>query len=283
MDVWHPPVLNGCATGHEHGDAPPQWIMDAGYQVSFLGRFNTSPMENTMKHAAMKGFDATWGNGVETYVRVHANSNPMDRSARYHSYEMWARDPSGNVSHWQGWYNTGDPNDNTTGRVPRVNGDAARPVIEVVDAASFAAGITCEQWYTTPSDHPATEWAPIIDWNICSTTTLYKVGENATASDERTWVMPPYQTYGNHRELELTWDNIPGTPRGKFWATQFGDQVSGPTDPVCSQSIVKYSVTYPVVCLDQYIAPTMLEVSYLTPGGNVRAKNFDVTGVHLPN
>jgi hypothetical protein len=219
---------------------------------------------------------------VEFYVRVHANSNPLDRSARYHSYEAWARDPSGNVSHWQGWYNTGDPNDNATGRVPRSKGDATRPVIEVVDPTAFNEGITCEQWYTIPSDHWP-DWTPIIDWNICSTTTLYQVGENATASDQSTWAAPPFQTFGNHRELELTWSNIAGTPRGKFWATQFGDVVSGPTDPQCSQSTMKYNVSYQILCLEQYIAPTMIEVSYETPGSNVRQKDFDVTGVHLPN
>src|SRR5215813_13089565 len=25
-DLWHPPVVNGCATSHEHGDAPPDWV-----------------------------------------------------------------------------------------------------------------------------------------------------------------------------------------------------------------------------------------------------------------
>src|SRR5437763_695421 len=46
--LWTPPGADGA----EHGDAPPQWIMDAGYTVCFDGPFNTSPLENTAKHAA---------------------------------------------------------------------------------------------------------------------------------------------------------------------------------------------------------------------------------------
>ena len=27
LDNWHPPALDGCATGHEHGDEPPEWTV----------------------------------------------------------------------------------------------------------------------------------------------------------------------------------------------------------------------------------------------------------------
>ena len=27
MNAWHPAVVGSCATGHEHGDAPPDWVV----------------------------------------------------------------------------------------------------------------------------------------------------------------------------------------------------------------------------------------------------------------
>jgi hypothetical protein len=88
----------------------------AGHTVSFAEPFNTSAVENMTKHAGMKGSLATF-NGVDVYFRVHAASNVLDRSARYHSHEIFALDPSGGVPHWQGWVNSGDP---VADRVPRI-------------------------------------------------------------------------------------------------------------------------------------------------------------------
>lgn len=279
MDRWHPPVVNGCATGHEHGDPPPQWLIDAGYTVSFHGHFNTSPAENTAKHAAMKGFAATF-NGVDLYLRIHAASNVLDRSARYHSYEIWARDPRGGVSHWQGWYNTGDPRPYPEGdRVPRTLGDPGRrPVMLVVDQASYDAGSRCEQWYSAPAQ-PLWGWD--FGWTICGSTTIYYPGENEQ-QDRRFWRASPDETLGTTRRLEAAWyaDRDPRRPRGRFWATQFGDLVNGPDDPRCSGTSTRYGVTYQNVCLEQYIAPSMVTVQ--SPDNAVQ-KQFDDTGVELPN
>ena len=184
MDTWHPPVVNGCATGHEHGDAPPSWVSASGYPLSFHGAFNTSPAENTAKHAAMKGF-ATRFNNQDVYFRIHAASNPLDRSARYHSYELWIRDDAGAVSHMQGWYNTGDPRPASQGGarcaaayagVERRRGSGRSLLI--ADETSLQQGINCEQWYSSPSE-PA--WGPDFGWTICGATTLYRANENATA------------------------------------------------------------------------------------------------------
>jgi hypothetical protein len=275
MDTWHPPVVNGCATGHEHGDAPPSWIAAAGYQVLFHSHVNTSPLENTAKHPAMKGFTARFNN-VDIYFRVHFASNAPDRSSRYHSYEVFARDPSGGVSHWQLWDNTGDP---VADRVPRIQGDPERrPIVLVVDRASWDAGIRCEQWYTAPGQ-PA--WAWDFGWTICNSTTFYQgPGENATPYDMTLW--QPTGDLGTLRRLEAAWYGSRAHPTGRFWSTQFGQIANGgPTDPLCSGSTVGLDgKTYQNVCLEQFIAPTMTTVQF---PNNATQKRFDATGVHIPN
>jgi hypothetical protein len=272
MHEWHPPVVNGCATGHEHGDAPPQWIRDAGYNPMFHGHFNTSAAENVAKHAAMKGFSANF-NGVDVYFRLHAASNVLDRSARYHSYEVWARDPQGGVSHWQGWYNTGDP---VTDRIPRRRGvePSQRPIMLVVDQTAWDQGIRCEQWYFFSA-----EWSWDVGWTICNTSTLFYPGEN-NQQDMANWRIAPDGSKGTTRRLEAAWYSGRPHPTGAFWATQFGDIVSGPNDPRCSATSTKFGVTYQNICLEQYIAPTMQQVAF---PGNAIQKQFDATGVELPN
>jgi hypothetical protein len=272
---WHPAVINGCAAGHEHGDPPPRWIAEAGYSVMFHGHFNTSALENSVKHAAMKGFLGTF-NGTDLYFRIHAASNPGDRSARFHSYEAWARDPSGAVSHWQGWYNAGDP---VTARVLRRNpplpGDAQRPIVAVVDETSVAQGISCEQWYSAPGEP---QWSWDFGWTICGATTYYRAGENTAPFDQSTWV--PSGKLGGTRRLEAAWYASRDHPTGLFYATQFGDIVSGPNELRCALITTRFGVSYQNVCLDQYIAPTMREVAF---PGNSDQKTFDTTGVKLPN
>jgi hypothetical protein len=275
LDAWHPPVINGCATGMEHGDAPPAWLTAAGDHVLFHGAFNTSPIENTTKHAAMKAFSATF-NGTDVYFRIHAASNPLDRSARYHSYEVFARDPSGAISHWEGWYNSGDP---VADRIPRRTGGdpSQRPLILVVDQTSWNQGIRCEQWYSAPAQ-PAWGWD--FGWTICNSTTLFQVGENATAANQATWTPAPDGSLGTTRRLEAAWYNSRTHPTGAFTATQFGEVVSGPNDPRCSGTTSAFGVTYTNVCLSEFIAPTMGDVKF--PGNSLQ-KQFPAQGVHLPN
>jgi hypothetical protein len=279
MTAWHGPLITNaqvtnCQAGHEHGDAPPSWISQAGYNASFVGAFNTSAQENTAKHAAMKGFLARFSN-VDIYFRPHAASNVLDRSARFHSYEVWARDASGGVSHWQGWYNTGDP---VADRVVRTIPDPLRrPIMLVVDQASWDAGIRCEQWYGLTS-----VWSWDFGWTICEVNTLFYPGENSQL-DQSFWRFPPGGArLGGTRRLEAAWyqdDNRPH-PVGEFWATQLGDIVTGPNDSRCSGSSTRFGVTYANVCLRQFIASTMTEVAF---PGNAVQKVFPTTGVRAPN
>jgi hypothetical protein len=202
---WHLPYdpRTGCVYGHEHGDAPPQWITDAGYTVAFDQHSgfhgNTSSIENTTKHAAMKGFLADFsdyaGGTQQVYFRVHIASNVLDRMARYHSYEVYMRDAAGGVSHWQGWFNGGDP-----------------------------------------------------------------------AKDR------------------VVYDGT--NPKGStFYATQFGELVSGPTAARCSGTTTIYGATYQNQCLPQYIATTARAVEHTVPDGNARERVFPGIGlgVRLPN
>jgi hypothetical protein len=277
MDAWHPPVVNGCATGHEHGDAPPAWIAQAGYSTSFHGAFNTSATEHTYKHAGMKGFLTRFAD-VDIYFRIHAASNVLDRAARYHSYQVWARDPSGGVSHWQGWYNSGDP---LADRFPRRRGVETdkRPAILVVDETSWEQGSKGEQ-----GEDVTAPWSWDFGWTICGINSLYYPGENGQ-QDQRFWRAPPGESgVGTLRRLEAAWyDNTHGRmhPVGQFWATQFGEIVAGPDDPRCFGATTKFEQEYRNVCLEQFIAPTMKEVSY--PNINAEQRQFDGTGVRVPN
>ena len=278
MASWHPPVVDGCATGHEHGDAPPDWIAAADYKVSFAGHFNTSPLEATAKHAGMKGFLAHFAE-VDLYFRPHVQSNVLDRSARYHSYEVWTRDAQGGVSHWQGWYNSGDP---VADRLARRRGPQPTtvPAVLVVDQTSWDQGITCEQWYARTAG-----WSWDFGWTVCGINTLFYPGEN----DEQAmsfWRYPPTGPgLGQIRRLEAAWyDNTHQRyhPTGRFYATQFGEYaILGPLDPVCEGTTTKFGTSYKNVCLEQYIAPTMTEVAY--PAINAVQKVYDAIGVKVPN
>lgn len=302
---WHAPGF-----GHEHGDAPPSWVLDAGYTVAFdeHGGFhgNTSARENTDKHEAMKGFEAQFGS-QKVYIRTHIQSNVRDRSARYHSNEIWLLDAAGGVSHWQGWMNSGDPNDvydpatqsfkPASGRISKSKPDpGTRPLVMVVDSAAAAIGATCEQWYVTNSYEG---WGPDIGWTICGANTIYFPGE-AYYTDFETFTCdyPQYgqawqkpACLGSRREIEFSWfgpgskisPNRGNPVRGqKFWATQFGERVSGPTDPKCAtgQQTTRNGVTAQNICLDQYISPGAVAIENRSdiPNFNKAAKDFDVTG-----
>ena len=275
MDVWHPPVINGCAAGHEHGDTPPSWIAAAGFQVRFTFHGNTSPAENTAKHAAMKGF-STRLNNQDVYFRIHAASNPLDRMARYHSYELWIRDASGAVSHTQGWYNTGDPRPQAEGgaRFVRRRGvePQQRPIILIPDETSVQQGINCEQWYAAPGQ-PL--WGPDFGWTICQGTTLYRASENANASQQSSWVTTG--ELGTTRRLELAWYANRSNQRGRFITDQFGENINNCVE---GRDVVKFGTTYKTVCLEQVLAPSLQTIQF---PNNAVQKNFPDDGVQVPN
>lgn len=292
---WHAP-----ANGHEHGDQPPQWIMDAGYTVGFDHTHgfhgNTSAAENTAKHTSMKGMHATFtdkvGGTQEVYARVHIASNQMERSARYHSYEMFLKDPAGAVSHWQGWYNSGDPV--TSRRSRSLNDNGQRPLVLVTDLAALQQRKNCEQWYGFTSG-----WGPDLGWTICNSTTMYFPEENQYPEY---WVVlcqygyPSPACLGIDREIELglylgdsaVAPNRGGAPKNvTFWATQFGEIVSGQNDPKCQAGAktLKFGFEYPNICLSQYIASTArsIENRATVPNANRFRRVYPAPGVTVPN
>lgn len=284
--IWHAP-----ACGHEHGDPPPGWIADAGYTAAFdqHGGFhgNTSPAENTTKHTSMKGILATFG-AQQAYIRLHWASNVMERSSRYHSYEVFLRDDQGGISHWQGWTNTGSPNPaDGQRRSKSLPDNGVRPTILVADYDALVLGRNCEQWYAFTSS-----WGWDLGLTICDSTTMY-FSEESQYPDY--WVRlcdygyPRPYCVGADREVEASWygpDSRVAPNRGNppkdvtFYATQFGEIVSGPDSPRCSGMTERFGVGYPNICLSQYITSTARAVE--NPGNRTR-KVFDVTGVTVPN
>jgi hypothetical protein len=287
---WHLPYIynsdqDWCYYGHEHGGAPPQWIADAGYEAGFdqHGGFhgNTSHAENTDKHAAMKGYlvDVTdyAGGAQQVYFRVHIASNAMDRTAKNHSYEVFMRDAAGGVSHWQGYFDAGDPSTKRflyNGRNdPGLN---FRPLIFTQDETTFAT-VKNEHWYVRAS----VGWNWDFAWTL-DPTTFWRYDEKYD-TDVSHW--PVTGRLGTVRRIEPAWYgpdsrvtvNRGNPPRGVvFWATALGEFVTGPEDPRCIGS---------VPCLPQFIATTARSVESGVPGGNARERVFPGIGlgVRLPN
>jgi hypothetical protein len=229
----------------------------------------------------MKGF-ATRLNGQDVYFRIHAASNPGDRSAQYHSFELWVRDATNEVSHMQGWYDSGDP---STARFVRRRGSetSERPIILVVDETSVQQGIGCEQWYSRPGGPGgplgfATGWMPDFGWTICGSTTYYRPDENNDPFNINKWITTG--NMGGARRLELAWYAFRTTLRGEFYTTQFGQVVNSLTDPVCSNTTFAFGKEYRNICLQQFIAPTLQSIAF---PDNSDGKEYDTTGVQVPN
>jgi hypothetical protein len=282
MDRWHPPAIGLCSAGHEHGDPSPDWLAARGVEVSFVGPFNTSAIENAPaphgKHAGMKGWSLTTQEGVRVYVRYHAATNPHDRSARYHSFQLWMLDPAGQLSHLQGWYNAGDPTPGGEDRpYRRSSADPIspnrRPMIGAISQVEWDAGHRFEGWYTLPESplHPAFGFH-------ADATTIYTLDDPARAMDPASWQLTGRA--GVVRRIELGWPSTPDlsqVPRGRIFTTQFGEVVSGPNDPACGTTTTRFGATYTVTCLEQVIQPTLPAFSAAV------TRTFDQIGVRVPN
>jgi hypothetical protein len=282
MDRWHPPAIGICGAGHEHGDPPPDWLTARGIEVSFAGPFNSSAIENAAaphgKHVGMKGWALTTQEGVRLYVRYHASTNPHDRSARYHSFQMWMLDPAGQLSHIQGWYNAGDPTPGGADRPYRRSSSDPilpfhRPMIGAISQVEWDAGHRFEGWYTLPESplHPSFGFH-------ADATTIYTLDDPARAMDPSSWQLTGRA--GVVRRIELGWPSTPNlsqVPRGQISTTQFGEVVSGPNDPACGATTTRFGATYAVICLEQVIQPTLPAFSAAV------TRTFDQIGVRLPN
>jgi hypothetical protein len=270
MNAWHPAIVGGCPTGHEHGDAPPDWVVDAGYFPTFAHAANT-PNENVLvhKHSGFKAFSVRFEE-VDIYVVMHLDTNPGGHVSRFHSYQVWARDAAGGVSHWHGWLDFGQ-DDQTGPNLRRIHCEdtQVRPIIAVNDEGCGA--LQFESWYSRAGSERAWTW----DFGFNVLAPYFTGGDPA---DPTTWA--PTGDLNSIRRIEAAWYADRSSLRGAFWATQFGDIVSGPQDALCGTERSYGERTYTLLCLEQYIAPTMTSVTF---PDNSEQFTYAEDGVSLPN
>ncbi len=276
-DVWHPPVgPGGCYYGHEHGDPPPGWVTSSRWPPMFTHPGNT-PGENIYKHTSFKGFQLEKG-GIQVYLIMHLDTNPNGHTSRFHSYQVWARDPAGNVSYWNLWADFGEGNNAgpNVRPVASCGGDTSLRPIMMVNFPQCS--LNFETWYSRAG---APEWG----WDLgFSVKPQYyhgpRVGESSTPDLTAMGTWLPTGLLNDERRAEIAWYEFRPHPTGTFYATQFGEIVSGPRDRRCGTTRVIGGKSYPVLCLQQHIAPTMRTFAF---PGNSAQKTYDVTGVQLPN
>lgn len=272
MALWHPPVVGDCETQHEHGDAPPAWVTASAWPAMFDHPGNT-PNENILKHTSFKGFEARL-DGIDLYVVMHLDTNPSGHNSRFHSYQMWARDGAGEVSHWDGWTDFAD-DDAQAGPTIRRHGcddTGERPIMAVNDEACGV--VRFENWYPRPGGHNGNGlWMPDFGFNVSPN--YYTGGDPA---DPTTWV--PTGGENATRRIEIAWYAGRSDHRGTFWATNFGEVVSGPSAPECGTTRTIGGRTYPVLCIQQHVSETLTSVQF---PDNAVQKTYDMTGVVNPN
>lgn len=272
---WHAPgIAHGDRPAHEHGDAPPQWLLDAGIRPTF-NHVGGTPGENHAfyKHTAFKGWTGQF-NGQEWYGVFHLDFNPAGHTSRFHSYQLWVRDATGAISAISGWLDFGVGNSTLPQVVLQCGGDdSTRPIM---NPPVQGCPISFESWYARAGG--SGDWAPDFGFNI--NPNFYAGGDPLNPA---TWTNTGY-VRNLERRIEFAWylggSGIRPAPRGEFYATQWGDIVSGPTDPICGTQRAIGERTYTVACLRQFIAPSLQPMTF---PGNATQRQFPGNGVVLPN
>jgi hypothetical protein len=268
-NVWHGPAF-----GHEHGDQPPAWVMASNWPAMFTHPGNT-PNENVQKHSSFKGFRFQ-DDGVDVYLVMHLDTNPNGQQGRFHSLQVWALDPSGAVSHWDGWHDFGSGNN--TGPNLRGNGCESTSIRPIIAVNLTGCGVVqFESWYGRGNGG----WTWDCGFNVKA---QYFGGvspsqlSNPDLAAAGTWL--PTGELNDVRRVECAWYADRSAQRGTFWSTQFGQVVSGPADPRCGTQQPVGARSYTVLCIQQHIAPTLPSVTF--PGNSVQ-RNYPMNGVVLPN
>ena len=292
MDIdmmWHPPMAHGDRPRHEHGDAPPQWLMNyfganEVSQVMLFTHAGNTPGENMLnyKHTAFKGWYGEWNTNqglVKWYGVFHLDTNPAGHTSRFHSYQLWVQDPSGNTSHFEGWVDFGTGNMTGPQKIVTCGVDSGiRPIMLVNQAG---CNVRFENWYARAGGSGA--WAPDFGFNI--NPTYFDIGSGDPLNVAQ-WQQIGGTPRNTNRRVEWAWYPNRSNVRGAFWATQFGQVVGGQNDPVCSAVTTIGGKSYQNICLAQYIAPTLPEVSFNTvtsQGRNSQQRTFPSEGVLFPN
>lgn len=300
---WHPPGAHDGLNVHEHGDNAPSWVTEFskknfGHPVLYGGD-EATPNENVLKHQAYKGF-TMHASGVDLFIRYHNMSNPHDRSGIFHSYEIYAKDNSGNISFWQGWEFVGDPQDRSQ-RATRRNEQPGHDeynginwpgrdqyIVSSPDLVDWKNYLRCEQWYKFGG-----EWAWDMSVTICGASTYYTVDEHLTdVANPATWKLTG--DVGGSRRVEIShygpanplvtgvnlpedkWYCVKKQPNYTFTGLHsrptwdIGPTVAGPND--C-----------PTGYLPQYFASTFPKKGVYFETGNTAEKDFPTDGVTIPN
>lgn len=298
-EVWHPTGAHLKPDGtmsenHNHGQEPDEWanqysLNEFGYPIVFGGNNRSGEAEALHKHEAYTVTNFSFSpNGclVDFVFIFHGSSTPLDRAAAVHSFEIYARDCSGNISFGEGVYWTGDPN-NEFQRMCRFQ-DARRDQY-AIEGRCVNDTAHAEQWYVHA-----------VNWDFSLTfidaTTFFEFGEhlgdlspNITGSNELTMrlevTLLPNPNVSLPRKYQYPLDawwcaqHIPtiGTRRFKgqtlpfpFWTIT--GAVDSPSD--C-----------PAGYLPQYIASTLPAIYTGMDGGNtIRRIQFDGADiVEFPN
>lgn len=300
MDRWHGVGRHDGLNYHEHGDPPPTWadefsLTHFGHLVIFGGD-EATPDENTLKHQGYKGFLLTpeQTGGVEIFIRYQALSNPQGRSAALNSYEVYAKDPSGNVSFWQGWAFFGYP-ELTSQRMARRHetpGDGypgrGKFFIASPDEIDWQAYVTCEQWY----GHGGM-WSWDIGVMMCGNTAFFSYDEHLGPYwDMNTW--RPTGSHGRDRRIEASHygpenplaPNVLSLPYDQWFCVELAPAENREAGTIPTWNLGG-AVAGPDDCpsgwLPQFIAGTFPKAGVYFATGNTAEKLFLVGGATLPN
>lgn len=282
MDIdmmWHPSMEHGDRPRHEHGDAPPQWLMDyfGANEIAEVMLFThpgNTPGETVLnyKHTAFKGWSGNF-NGQEWYGVFHLDFQPAGRANRFHSYQLWVKSDNGSVSEIKGWMDFGQGSNTGPNLLPSCGNDSnVRPIM---NPTRIGCNIQFESWYARAGG--SGDWAP--DWGFNVNPNYYFDGD---PTNPATWVATG-GIRNTNRRIEFAWylgEAGRNSPRGEFWTTQWGDIVSGENAPVCGTQRSYGDKSYEVLCIRQYVDPTLRPMVF---PGNSNQKQFEDNGVQLPN
>jgi hypothetical protein len=264
--LWHAPGAHGDRPFHEHGDAPPAWLTDAGITPMFTHQGGTVG-ENIpyWKHTGFKSFTGTF-NGQAWYAILHQDFNPAGRASRFHSYQLWVKDSTGAISHISGWNDFGVGNNAGPQVVETCGQDSGiRPIMLVTKPG---CPVRFENWYGATYG--------LVDWGQNTNPNYYAGGDPA---DPSTWQNTGYVRNGQRRvEFAVYASRFP--QRGVFWTDQFGRRVTGPNDAKCGTQFAVGGKTYTLLCIEQIVQSTMGEMKF--PGNSIQG-DWTVPGLQFPN
>lgn len=299
MRYWHQPASHDGLNVHEHGDQPPAWVTD--WSLANLGSsqlFGWQPVmtngENVMKHQAYKGALGTIG-PFTVYLLVHAQSNPLDWMAPYHSLRMWVRDGSGGISYRQGriWFGWTDVRSHRLSRGEEVRdsrypgwpgrGSFALSCISRSDGPEYAM---TEQWYGMMG-----YYGPDIGISIGRNAAFCQPDDMPTmdeAMDLATWDLTGY--HGTNRRFEVSWYGPESSASRSRFIGWWCYQIQPSEPPHTHTSMPQWSAYSPAdapnTCAGgfapQYTAPTMPLSGIDYRLGNAFDRRYPATGLQQP-